>query len=91
MTDRSTLTRALPMLEFTQPEPLASPRRPSEPDDARLTEYLPESRTLPRFHLWTLGCQMNRTDSEEMAGRLSTAGCEEAPTLESADLVVINT
>jgi tRNA-2-methylthio-N6-dimethylallyladenosine synthase len=46
---------------------------------------------LPRFHVWTLGCQMNRSDSEEMAGRLLTAGCEEASSLETADLVVINT
>ena len=59
--------------------------------DARLEEYRPEPRALPRFHVWTLGCQMNRSDSEEMAGRLLAAGCEEAPTLESADLIVINT
>ena len=48
-------------------------------------------RTLPSFHVWTLGCQMNRSDSEEMAGRLLAAGCEEAPTLDDADLIVINT
>ena len=46
---------------------------------------------MPSFHVWTLGCQMNRSDSEEMAGRLLAAGCAEAPTLEAADLVVINT
>ena len=40
------------------------------PDDERLGEYLPEIASLPRFHVWTLGCQMNRSDSEEMAGRL---------------------
>ncbi len=34
---------------------------------------------------------MNRSDSEEMAGRLLVAGCEEAPTLDEADLIVINT
>ena len=34
---------------------------------------------------------MNRSDSEEMAGRLLAAGCAEAPSLETADLVVINT
>ncbi len=91
MTDRTTTTRALPMLEFVaEPAPRA-PRRPSRPGDRRLTEYLPESRTLPRFHVWTLGCQMNRSDSEEMAGRLLTAGCEEAASLDDADLVVINT
>ena len=33
---------------------------------------------------------MNHSDSEEMAGALSAAGCIEAPSLESADLIVIN-
>ena len=46
---------------------------------------------LPRFHVWTLGCQMNHSDSEEMAGALLAAGCAEAPSLEAADLIVINT
>jgi tRNA-2-methylthio-N6-dimethylallyladenosine synthase len=90
MTDRPTLTRDLPMLEFV-PAPPVAPRQPDAPADDRLTEYVPEARTLPRFHLWTLGCQMNRSDSEEMAGRLLQAGCDEAETLETADLVVINT
>ena len=90
MTDRSMLSRALPMLEFAT-APAATPRVPAMPADDRVAEYLPETRSLPRFHLWTLGCQMNRSDSEEMAGRLLAAGCEEAPSLEAADLVVINT
>ena len=50
-----------------------------------------EDQALPRFWVWTLGCQMNRSDSEEMAGRLLAAGCAEAPSMEAADLVVINT
>jgi tRNA-2-methylthio-N6-dimethylallyladenosine synthase len=66
-------------------------RSPVDPADERLTEYRPEAAALPRFHLWTLGCQMNRSDSEEMAGRLLAVGCDEAPTIETADLVVINT
>ena len=33
---------------------------------------------------------MNRSDSEEMAGSLLAAGCREAPSLESAGLIVIN-
>src|SRR5207245_6054548 len=67
-----------------------APRQPLMPADERLDEYVPEARTLPRFHMWTLGCQMNRSDSEEMAGRLLRAGCEEAASLETADLIVIN-
>ena len=91
MTDRSTLSRDLPMLEFVPAAVPVAPRTPMAPADDRVAEYLPEARTLPRFHVWTLGCQMNRSDSEEMAGRLLTAGCEEAASLETADLVVINT
>jgi tRNA-2-methylthio-N6-dimethylallyladenosine synthase len=34
---------------------------------------------------------MNRSDSEERAGRLIAAGCAEAPGMDAADLVVINT
>jgi tRNA-2-methylthio-N6-dimethylallyladenosine synthase len=90
MTDRSTLDRALPMLEIVPPSPAVDPRTPAPPGDARLEEYLPETRTLPRFHLWTLGCQMNRSDSEEMAGRLLQAGCAEATGFDDADLIVIN-
>ena len=66
-------------------------RTPAAPDDERVAEYRPELASLPRFHVWTLGCQMNRSDSEEMAGRLLAVGCEEASSLETADLVVINT
>ncbi|HEX5824414.1 MAG TPA: tRNA (N6-isopentenyl adenosine(37)-C2)-methylthiotransferase MiaB, partial [Candidatus Limnocylindrales bacterium] len=60
-------------------------------EDARLAEYRPDAPILPTFHVWTLGCQMNRSDSEEMAGRLLAAGCAEAPSMDTADLVVINT
>jgi len=71
--------------------PVAAARSPAAPGDERLIEYLPEARALPRFHVWTLGCQMNRSDSEEMAGRLLAAGCEEAAGMETAELIVINT
>ncbi len=55
-----------------------------------LAEFTTDDVALPSFHVWTLGCQMNHSDSEEMAGALSAAGCAEAPGLESADLIVIN-
>ena len=90
MTDSRPLTRALPVLDVEAPV-RAAPRAPDAPLDDRLTEYRPEAAALPRFHVWTLGCQMNRSDSEEMAGRLLAVGCEEASTFEIADLVVINT
>jgi tRNA-2-methylthio-N6-dimethylallyladenosine synthase len=80
------------VLDVVGPASIGLPRTRTEPDDERLDEYLPEaSAALPRFHVWTLGCQMNRSDSEEMAGRLLAAGCQEAVSLDTADLVVINT
>jgi tRNA-2-methylthio-N6-dimethylallyladenosine synthase len=86
------MTRQLPILDLIPPSsPGSAARRPDQPDDVRLTEYLPDPRALPAFHIWTLGCQMNRSDSEEMAGRLLTAGCLEAPSLDDAGLIVINT
>jgi tRNA-2-methylthio-N6-dimethylallyladenosine synthase len=59
--------------------------------DAGLADFRPEASSLPSFHIWTLGCQMNQSDSEEMAGQLLASGCLRAPSMETADLVVINT
>ncbi|CAN5782954.1 hypothetical protein BH24CHL6_BH24CHL6_04180 [soil metagenome] len=87
------MSRALPVLERAPPsvaqdlarQPLAPPGAPD-----RLAEFVTDDVSLPRFHVWTLGCQMNRSDSEEMAGALAAAGCAEADDMESADLLVIN-
>jgi tRNA-2-methylthio-N6-dimethylallyladenosine synthase len=85
-------SRSLPILEHVPPLPgPGGPRDPLAPADERLAEFRPEARTLPAFFVWTLGCQMNKSDSEEMAGRLLAAGCAEAASMEQADLVVINT
>jgi tRNA-2-methylthio-N6-dimethylallyladenosine synthase len=84
--------RELPVLELLPQVALdGAPRPAATPADGRVTEFRPDNQALPRFWVWTLGCQMNRSDSEEMAGRLLAAGCAEAPSMDAADLVVINT
>jgi tRNA-2-methylthio-N6-dimethylallyladenosine synthase len=83
--------RELPVLELPGIAPAGGSRPAAAPADGRVAEFRPEDQALPRFWIWTLGCQMNRSDSEEMAGRLLAAGCAEAPALEAADLVVVNT
>ncbi len=82
--------RVLPVLDIGGSSPAESVGPPQIADE-RLAEYSPETPVLPAFHVWTLGCQMNRSDSEEMAGRLLAAGCAEARSMDTADLVVINT
>ena len=44
-----------------------------------------------RYHIWTIGCQMNRADSDKLAAGLERLGLEEAARPEEADLVVLNT
>ncbi|MCU0505383.1 MAG: tRNA (N6-isopentenyl adenosine(37)-C2)-methylthiotransferase MiaB [Chloroflexi bacterium] len=82
-------TRSLPVLDAL-PDPSAA-RGSLDTLDERLAEFRPEEVRRPSFFVWTLGCQMNKSDSEEMAGRLLAAGCPEAGAPDDADVLVINT
>ena len=44
-----------------------------------------------KYHLLTYGCQMNKNDSERIAGLLLDIGYEESPKYEDADLIILNT
>jgi tRNA-2-methylthio-N6-dimethylallyladenosine synthase len=44
-----------------------------------------------RYHVTTFGCQMNAHDSERIKGMLEELGLGEAPSQESADVLVFNT
>ena len=44
-----------------------------------------------KYHLWTMGCQMNQADSRHLASQLETIGYEPTKQPEDADLVVLNT
>ena len=44
-----------------------------------------------RYHIWTVGCQMNKADSLKLASGLDKLGWSEVAEPESADLVVLNT
>ncbi|MCX6806871.1 MAG: MiaB/RimO family radical SAM methylthiotransferase [Candidatus Berkelbacteria bacterium] len=43
-----------------------------------------------KYYIFTLGCQMNKSDSERIAKVLESCGFKSAPTEEGADLIVIN-
>ncbi len=81
--------RPLPVLDIPTPRRAEISRRPAASAHG-LAEFATDDLALPRFHVWTLGCQMNQSDAEEMAGALLAAGCAEAPSMDEADLIVIN-
>ncbi len=49
-----------------------------------------ESTTL-RYFIWTIGCQMNKAESQRIAGYLDAAGHQATTSFSHADLVVLNT
>jgi tRNA-2-methylthio-N6-dimethylallyladenosine synthase len=44
-----------------------------------------------KYHIWTVGCQMNVADSRKLAAGLDRAGFAAADAMDDADLVVLNT
>ncbi len=46
---------------------------------------------IPTYHILTYGCQMNEHDSEVLAGILQDMGYEPNPTIEDADVILMNT
>ncbi len=44
-----------------------------------------------RYHIWTLGCQMNTADSQRLASELERLGHRAALDPDSADIMVVNT
>jgi len=46
---------------------------------------------MPRYFIWTIGCQMNKAESQRIAGYLDSAGYQSAASFSHADLVVLNT
>ena len=44
-----------------------------------------------KYHIWTVGCQMNMADTQRVSGILENLGWEESPTMDGANLVVLNT
>jgi tRNA-2-methylthio-N6-dimethylallyladenosine synthase len=46
---------------------------------------------MPRYFVWTIGCQMNKAESRQIGEYLDSAGYRAATSFAHADLVVLNT
>ncbi len=45
---------------------------------------------MPSYHIWTIGCQMNKAESERIAARFEELGYKAAQSVNDADLIVLN-
>ena len=45
---------------------------------------------MPTYHIWTIGCQMNRAESDRLAGRFEELGYTPVDKPGEADLIVVN-
>jgi tRNA-2-methylthio-N6-dimethylallyladenosine synthase len=50
-----------------------------------------EAGRRPTYFIWTVGCQMNKADTERIQGYLAHQGCVEADNARAADVVILNT
>ena len=44
-----------------------------------------------KYHIWTVGCQMNMADTQRVEAVLDGLGWDNAPSIAEADLVILNT
>jgi tRNA-2-methylthio-N6-dimethylallyladenosine synthase len=47
-------------------------------------------KTGKTYHIWTIGCQMNKAESERLAGFFEQAGYTHSSSLDEVDLVILN-
>ena len=45
---------------------------------------------MPKYHIWTIGCQMNKAESERLGSYLEQLDYQATATAEQADIIVLN-
>ncbi len=45
---------------------------------------------MPKYYIWTIGCQMNKAESERLGSRFEELGYEATDKVDEADLIVLN-
>jgi len=45
---------------------------------------------MPHYHIWTIGCQMNKAESERLGSLFERQGYEATPAADEADIIVLN-
>ena len=45
---------------------------------------------IPQYYIWTIGCQMNKAESERLGGFFEQLGYQETDKVDNADLILLN-
>ena len=45
---------------------------------------------MPNYYIWTIGCQMNKAESERLGSYLEQRGYKATETVEEAGIIVLN-
>ena len=45
---------------------------------------------MPLYHIWTIGCQMNKAESERLGSLFEQIGYQPTATVDNADLILLN-
>jgi len=45
---------------------------------------------MPRYHIWTIGCQMNKAESERLGGFFEQKGYQATTVVDEANIIVLN-
>ena len=73
------------------PEPAPNISPESTPEITYETATGERSEAARKYHIWTIGCQMNVADSNHVAAELEKIGYGPTDRLDDADVVVLNT
>ena len=46
---------------------------------------------MPNYYIWTIGCQMNKAESERLASLFEETGYQAIADVKQADIIVLNT
>ena len=46
---------------------------------------------MPNYYIWTIGCQMNKAESERLASLFEETGYQAVSAIAQADIIVVNT
>jgi tRNA-2-methylthio-N6-dimethylallyladenosine synthase len=55
-----------------------------------MTKTSPLPDTIPRYYIWTIGCQMNNAESDRLAHLFEERGYQVAAVPEAADVIILN-